>query len=52
MVTEVMATEDVALVARYADVLQVGAPQHAELSPARGGGQRGQAGAVEARALR
>ncbi len=49
MVTEVMATEDVALVARYADVLQIGARKHAELPPARGKRQMRQAGALETR---
>ncbi len=52
IVTEVVATEDVPLVARYADVLQIGAAQHAELSLARGGRRYGSPGATQAWAQR
>ena len=50
VVTEVMSENDVKLVARYADVLQIGARnmQNYRLLEAVGG--RGQAGAAEARA--
>ncbi len=51
VVTEVVATEDVELVAKYADVLQVGA-EHAKLPPARGGRGGRSAGAAQTRAER
>ena len=52
VVTEVIGTEDVELVARYADVLQIGAAKHAELPPAGSGGPTGQGGAAETRPQR
>jgi len=40
------------LVAQYADILQVGGAQHAELHPAARAGQAAQAGAAQARYFR
>ena len=47
IVTEVIASEDVPLVARYADVLQIGAPEHAKLSPPGSGRANGHGGLAE-----
>ena len=52
VVTEVMATEDVPLVARYADVLQIGARNMQNYRLLEAVGEHGQAGAAEARAQR
>ncbi len=49
VVTEVMDPRQVDLVCRYADMLQIGAPQHAELRPAERVRQGEEAGATEAR---
>ncbi len=48
IVTEVVATEDVDLVAKYADVLQIGAPEYAELPAAGSGGKDQSGGLIEA----
>ena len=51
VVTEVMSTEDVDTICEHADMLQVGAREHAKLRPAAPTGDRRQAGAAQARAL-
>ena len=48
IITEVMAPDEVALVARYADILADRHAQYAELPPAGRGGQAEQAGAAQA----